>query len=106
MIEAELFLNQIPDYLMPILLDVLPARDVYPKVFAVGGLDDGLVEVGVLDDPVEPAVQNLLVGMGDTIFPLRVRCLRNLDVGSFAKGVLGGIDATDFHVELNTTIYD
>ena len=83
---------------MPILLDVLSATDMYPVVFAVGGLDDGLVEVGVLDYPVEPAVQNLFVGMGQSIVPLGVRCLGNLNVGRFAKDMLGGIDATDLDV--------
>lgn len=37
---------------------------MYPEVLAVGGFDDDLVEVGVLDDPVEPAVEDGLVGMG------------------------------------------
>lgn len=34
---------------MSVLALVLSARDMYPEVFAVGGFDDGLVEVGVLD---------------------------------------------------------
>lgn len=72
---------------------------MYPEVFAVGGFDDGLVEVGVLDDPVEPAVEYLLVGMGKAIAPLGVRGLGNLDIGCFAKGVLTGIDSSDFDVE-------
>lgn len=54
---------------------------MYPEVFAVGGFDDGLVEVGVLDDSVEPAVEDVFVGMGLAIAPLGVRCLGNLDVG-------------------------
>lgn len=29
-----------------------------PVVFSVGGLHDGLIEVCVLDDPVEPAVED------------------------------------------------
>ena len=80
-------------------LDVFSARNMYPEVFSVGGLDDGLVEVGVLDDPVEPAVEDGLVGMGFAIAPLGVRCLGNLDVGCFAKGVLRSIDSSDFDVE-------
>ena len=58
----------------------------------------------MLDDPVEPAVEDVLVGMSLAIFPLGVRGLWNLDVGSFTKGVLGGIHVTDLDVELRTTV--
>lgn len=37
---------------MPIGFEVLAAGDVNPVVAAVGGFDDGLVEVGVGDEPV------------------------------------------------------
>ena len=43
------------------------AGDVDPEVFAVGGFDDGLVKFRVGDNPIEPAVENLLVGMCLTI---------------------------------------
>lgn len=59
---------------------------MYPEVFAVGGFDDGLIEVGVLDDPVEPAVEDCLVGMGFAIAPFGVRSLGYLDVGGFTEG--------------------
>lgn len=84
---------------LAVLLDVLATAYMYPEVFAVGGFDDGLVEVGVLDDPVEPAVEDGLVGMGFAIAPLGVGCLGNLEVGSFTKGVLRGIDSSYFDVE-------
>ena len=47
-----------PYHLLAVLLDVLSARDVYPEVFAVGGLDDGLIEVGVIFKKVEPLLAN------------------------------------------------
>lgn len=72
---------------------------MYPEVFAVGGLHDGLVEVGVLDDSVEPAVKDGLVGMGFTIAPFDVGNLGNLDVGSFAYCMLRGVCATDIDVQ-------
>ena len=89
---------------MAIFLDVLSTRDMYPEVFAVGGFDDGLVEVGVLDDTVEPAVEDVFVGVGFAIAPLGVRSLGNLDVGCFTKGVLKGIDSSDFDVESVTAV--
>ena len=90
---------KIPDHLLPVFALVLSAAHMYPKVLAVGGFDDGLVEVGVLDDPVEPAVEDVFVGMGLAIAPFGVRCLGDLDVGCFTKGVLRGIDSSDFDVE-------
>lgn len=89
---------------MPILGPVLPATDMNPEVFAVGGLDDGLVEVCVLDYPVEPAVQNLLVGVSQSIAPLGVSGLGNLDVGCLSQCMLARIHTTDLDVELRTTI--
>ena len=43
-----------------------------PVVLAVGGFDDGLVEVGVWDEPVEPAVEDVHVGMGKVVVPVGV----------------------------------
>lgn len=61
-------------------------------------VDDGFVEVGVLDDSVEPAVKDGLVGMGFAIAPFDVGNLGNLDVGSFSYCMLRGIDTTNFDV--------
>lgn len=72
---------KIANHLLAVLLDVLSARDMYPEVFAVGGFDDGLVEVGVLDDPVEPTVEDVFVGMGFAISPFGIGSLGYLDVG-------------------------
>lgn len=96
--KRSLILNKITNHLLTVLLDVLATTDMYPEVFAVRRLDDSLIEVSVLDDPVEPAVEDVFVGMGFAIAPLGVRCLGNLDVGCFAKGVLRGIDSSDFDV--------
>lgn len=59
-----------------------------------------MVEIGVGDDPIEPAVENLLVRMGFAIAPLGVLGDRDVDVCSFTKSVLRGIDTTDLDVEL------
>lgn len=85
---------------MAILALVLTTRDMNPEIKVIAGFDDGLIEVGVLDDPFEPAVEDVLVGMGFANVPLGVRCLGNLDVGNFTEGVLRGIDSSDFDVEI------
>lgn len=54
---------------------------MYQEVFAVGGLDDCLVEIGVLDDPVEPSVEDVFIGMGFAIAPFGIGSLWYLDVG-------------------------
>lgn len=89
---------KIANYLLAVLALVLSARDVYPEVFAVGGFDDGLVEVGVQDDQVKPTVEDGLVGMGFAIAPFDVGSLGNLDIGSFAYCMLRGIDTTNLDV--------
>ena len=61
-IEGALLLKEM-DVLVAVLGAVALAGDVDPEVFAVGGFDDGLVKVRVRDNPIEPAVENLLVGM-------------------------------------------
>ena len=70
-----------------------------PEIFAVGGLNDGLVEIRVGDDPVEPAVENLLVGMDFAITPLDVLGDRDVDVCCFIQGVLAGVCATDIYIQ-------
>ena len=59
--------------------------DVDP-VDAMGMLEDELVEVEVVHHPEEPLPAGMVVG--------------DADVTGFAKGVLGGIDTSDFEVEL------
>ena len=63
--------------------------DVDP-VDAMGMLEDELVEVEVVHHPEEPLPAGMVVG--------------DADVTGFAKGVLGGIDASDLHVELWATV--
>ena len=48
---------------------VTTAADVNPEVFAVGGLKDELVEVGVAFQPVEPAMGGLQVRVATVIVP-------------------------------------
>ncbi len=64
---------------------VTTATDMYPVVLAIGGLENQLIEISVVLQPVEPLASSLQV--------------RRQDISSFANGVLGGIDATHFHVE-------
>ena len=89
---------------MAVLALVGAAGDVDPEVFAVGGFDDGLVKVRVRDNPVEPAVEDFLVGMCLAITLCGVLRDGQADVAGFAKGVLGGIDASDLDVELWATV--
>lgn len=63
--------------------------DVDP-VDAMGMLEDELVEVEVVHHPEEPLPAGIVVG--------------DADVTGFAKGVLGGIDASNFDVELWATV--
>ena len=89
---------------MAVLALVGAAGDVDPEVFAVGGFDDGLVKVRVGDNPVEPAVEDFLVGMCLAITLCGVLRDGQADVAGFTKGVLGGIDASDLDVELWATV--
>lgn len=52
---------------MPIGFDILATADVNPVVLAIGGFNDGLIEIGVRDEPVEPAVQDVHIGMRETV---------------------------------------
>ena len=47
---------------MAILLAVLSAGDVNPKVLAVGGLEDELVKVAIVFNPVEPHLWFMVLG--------------------------------------------
>ena len=71
-----------------------------PEVFAVGGFEDELVEVGVALNPVEPAVGGLEVGVATVVVPGGIGGEGQADVGSFAQGVLGGIGSANLDVEL------
>lgn len=86
-IEGSLLLQEVDD-LVSVLGAVALAGDVDPEVFAVGGFDDGLVKVRVRDNPIEPAIENLLVGMCFAITLRGVLGDRNAEVAGFAKGVL------------------
>ena len=47
-------LLQVLDYLVTILLAVLPARDMYPVIFTIAGFHDELVKVAIVLNPVKP----------------------------------------------------
>lgn len=66
---------------MTVLALVLAAADMDPVVASVRGFHDELVEVGVLDDPVEPSVEDVFIGMGFAIAPFGIGSLWYLDVG-------------------------
>ena len=72
---------------MAVLALVLAAGDVEP-VFAMGMLEDELVEVGVVLQEVEPAVGNGHVGMCFAITLFGVLGDRKADVAGFSQGVL------------------
>lgn len=83
---------------------VTTAADVNPEVFAVGGLKDELVEVGVAFQPVEPAMGGLQVGVATVIVPGGVGGEGQTEVGGFAQGVLGGVGSTNTDVELIASV--
>lgn len=89
---------------MTVLLAVGSAADVNPVVTTIGGLHDQLVKVGVVLQGIEPLLGELHVGVTFVVIPIRVGIERHMDVGSFAKGVLRGIDSSYFDVELRATI--
>lgn len=91
-----LLLLHFADDLVSVLGAVALAGYVDPEVYAVGGFDDGLVKVRVRDNPIEPAVENLLVGMCFAITLRGVLGDRDMDVAGFAKGMLRGKDSSDF----------
>lgn len=92
-------LLQVSDDLMSILFLVLTTRDVNPEVFAVGGLDDGLVEVRVGGEELEPAVEDVLVAVRLVVFPIGVGSLGDVDVCCFTECVLAGVCSSDLDVE-------
>ena len=89
---------------MPIGFEVLSTRDVDPVVATVGGFENQLVEVAMRFEEVKPLVGNVHVGVGKVVVPIGVRSLWKLDVSCFTEGVLAGVCATDFDVELVATV--
>ena len=62
-----------------------------------------MVVVAVVHDPGEPSVED--VGVGEALALLAREVIQgNVDVAGFAKGVLGGIDASYLDVELWATV--
>lgn len=48
---------------------ILPARDVDPEVLAVGGLEDELIKVSIVLNPVEPFAGSFQIGMTLVVVP-------------------------------------
>lgn len=95
---AASFLHEVDD-LVAVLALVGTAGNVDPEDATVGGLLDELVVVAMVHDPGEPPVED--VGVGETLALLASEVIEgDADVAGFAKGVLGGIDTSDFEVEL------
>ena len=97
-------LLQIPDDLMSVGLAVSTAGDVEPVVLAVGGLQDQLVEVGVMFEEIDPAVGNFQVGVPSVILPSGIGGEGQAKVGSLAQCVLRGVGSAHLHVELAAAI--
>ena len=83
---------------------VLAAGDVNPEVFAVGGLENELVEIGVVLQIVEPLAGGFQVGMAFVDVPGGIAGEGQAEVSGLAKGVLGGVGSTDTDVELVATV--
>ena len=97
-------LLQIPDDLMSVGFAVSTAGDVEPVVLAVGGLQDQLIEVGVMFEEIDPAVGNFQVGVPSVILPSGVGGEGQAKVGSLAQCVLRGVGSAHLHVELAAAI--
>ena len=63
-----------------------------------------MVDVAVLLQEIKPAVGNGHVGMREVVTPINIRGSGQADVAGFAKGVLGGIDASNLEVELRASV--
>lgn len=98
-----LLLLKIADHLVAVLALVGTAGDVEP-VFAMGVLEDELVEVGMVLQEIEPAVGNVHVGMREVVSPVGVGGAGQTDVGGFAQGVLRGIDTSHLDVEQTASV--
>lgn len=68
---------------MAVLFLVLSTRDVNPEVLAVGGPDDGLIEVRMGGQELKPTIEDVLVCVGFVVCPISVRGLRDVDVRCF-----------------------
>ena len=83
---------------MAVLALVLAAGDVDP-VFAMGMLEDELVEVGMALQETEPAVGNGHVGMREVVAPIDIRGSGQAYVAGFAGHVLAVGNSTDGFVQ-------
>ena len=96
-----LFEEEVDD-LMAVLALVGSAGDVDPE-FAMGMLEDELVEVGVVLQEIEPAVGNGHVGMREVVAPIDIRGSGQAYVAGFAGHVLAVLHSTDGFVQGRTT---
>ena len=81
-----LFEEEVDD-LMTVARAVRLAGDVDP-VFAMGMLEDELVEVGMVLQEIKPSVGNGHVGMREVVAPIDIRGSGQAYVAGFAEGVL------------------
>lgn len=75
-----------------------------PVIASVGGLHDGLVKIGVGDDPLKPLFCQVHVGVTFVVVPVAVVVERDVDVSCFTKGVLAGVCSSNFDVELVASV--
>ena len=101
-LRALRLLLKVTDDLMAVLGAVALAGDVDP-VFAMGMLEDELVEVGVVLQEIEPAVGNGHVGMREVVAPIDIRGSGQAYVAGFAGHVLAVLHSTDGFVQGRTT---
>ena len=63
-----------------------------------------MVEVGMVLQEIKPSVGNGHVGMREVVAPIDIRGSGQAYVAGFSKGVLGGIDTSNFDIELRTSV--
>lgn len=88
---------------MAVASAVAHARDVNPVDAMVGGLLDELVVVAVVNYSGEPSVEDICVSEALAL-PVDEVIQGDADVSCFIKGVLRGIDASNFDVELVASV--
>ena len=96
-----LFEEEVDD-LMAVARAVRLAGDVDP-VFAMGMLEDELVEVGMVLQEIKPSVGNGHVGMREVVAPIDIRGSGQAYVAGFAGHVLAVLHSTDGFIQGRTT---
>ena len=81
---AKSILLHVANHSVAICFSVLPTGYMNPVIFVVGGLENHLVEVGIVLDEVNPTVSGLHVGVTTVVIPGGISREGQQEVGGFA----------------------